>query len=161
MKRKLLKQVCGQSFLFKGGFMVRIESEDKNSFISFIYVECEEGRCPSVCFSLEIQNEDFKGYNKSIWIEFDMLKKFVDELISLELHRKGNAKLEAMSPNEFNLQIERIDMSGHLNLTYNIARQTYSRKPYLLALSGGFELESSLFSAIVRDFKDLYIFNFE
>lgn len=133
---------------------MRIESENKESYITMDYIDCETERYPTVCVFITVKNEDFVGINKEVWFELDLLKQFTDTLKELDYKRKGFASIKSMSPDEFSLSVETYDLSGHLMLKYNICKLGYCPN-VSKSLSGGFGLDSTLFTKIVNDFVKL------
>lgn len=132
---------------------MKIESNDKKSYLNIEYIDCEIERYPSVCVAITVQNGDFRGSNKDVWIELDLLKKFIDNLKILEKTRRGSALLNSMSPEEFEIKIETYDLSGHMILNYKISQYTHHiPKTKVISLTGGFELDVSFFINIISDF---------
>lgn len=106
-----------------------------------------------MCVAITIQNRDFKGYKKDVWIELDLLKEFIENLKILEKTRRGSASMDSMSPEEFQIKIETYDLSGHMILNYNISQySSWVPKINRISLTGGFELDVSLFINIIYDF---------
>lgn len=134
---------------------MKIESYDKKSDIIIEYVDCELERYPSVCVSIRVKDQDFVGFNKGVWLELDLLRKFINKLKALDSIRKGSAAIESMSPEEFQMTIETYDLSGHMILKYKISKYVQIPNLKLIALSGGFELDSSMFSCLISDFVHL------
>ena len=130
---------------------MRIDSINKESYITIDYVDCEIKRYPSVCVSITVNNEGFAGVNKDVWFELDLFKQFTDALHELDCKRKGSASIESMSQEEFFLSVETYDLSGHLMLKYKISKHGYCPN-VTRSLSGGFELDTSFFVKIVNDF---------
>lgn len=131
---------------------MQIESCDKKSNINIDYVDSELERYPSVCVSVSANDQGFGGFNKDVWFELDLLKEFIQNLKELDSSRKGSASIESMSPEEFQITIETYDLSGHMVLKYTISK--YAHIPYLrlISLTGGFELDASMFSCLISDF---------
>ena len=139
---------------------MRIESEDKKSFLLLDFLELEKERYPSLSISVKIENEGFSGCNKNIWLESGSLKNFLKELKSLDKKRNGFASIESMDPEEFKLKIESIDRSGHLILKYSLLKYSFLKNSYYpnyieRTVSGGFELDTSCFSEIIKVFENL------
>lgn len=135
---------------------MKIESNDRKSYISIEYADCEIERYPSVCVAITVQDGDFKGYNKDVWIELDLLKDFIDNLKILEKTRRGSASMNSMSPEEFQIKIETYDLSGHMILNYKISQYAHLMpKTNIISLTGGFELDVSFFINIISDFTHL------
>ena len=135
---------------------MKIESNDRKTFLNIDYVDCEIERYPSVCVAITVQDGEFRGYNKDIWFKLDLLKDFIDNLKILEKTRKGWLLLESMSPEEFQIKIESYDLSGHMVLNYKISKYTHQiPKTNIISLTGGFELDVSYLINIISDFTNL------
>lgn len=68
---------------------MKIESIDKNSFITIEFVDCEIERFPSVSCAISIHDRDFSGHNKDVWFDLISLKDFIKKLRSLEETREN------------------------------------------------------------------------
>lgn len=133
-----------------------IESKDRKSYLNIKYVDCEIERYPSVCVAVTVQDGDFRGYNKDVWFELDLLKDFINNLEALEKTRKGSVSLNSMSPDELEIKIETYDLSGHMFLNYKISQYTHYRSRInIISLTGGFELDATFFVNIISEFTDL------
>lgn len=135
---------------------MKIESIDRKSYLNIEYVDCEVERYPSVCVAITVQDGSFKGYNKDEWFELDLLKDFINKLKILEKTRRGSVSLNSMSPEELEIKIETYDLCGHMILNYKISQYTHHiPKIESISLTGGFELDASLFININSDFVNL------
>jgi hypothetical protein len=135
---------------------MRIESNDRKSYLNIEYVDSEIERYPSVCVVITVQDGDFRGYNKDVWIELDLLKNYIENLKILDKTRRGAASMNSMSPEEFQIKIETYDLSGHMILNYKISQYAH-RMPNtnIISLTGAFELDVSLFTNIISEFGHL------
>ena len=98
----------------------------------------------------------FCGEYDSVWLEKSALQTFIRELSILEDRRTGSARLESMSPNEFELTIRSIGGLGHMEVEASLSRFQYSgftRWP--TSVSGGFELEPDTLPSILSLFRQL------
>lgn len=139
-----------------GDVYMKIESSDKKSYLNIEYVDCEIERYPSVCVAITVQDREFRGYNKDVWFELDLLKEFIDNLKILEKTRKGSVSVNSMSPEEFEIKIETYDLSGHMILNYKISQYAHLvPETKVISLTGGFELDVSFFISIISDFAHL------
>lgn len=130
-----------------------IESNDRKFYLNIEYVDCEIERYPSVCVAITVQNGDFRGCNKDVWIELDLFKDFINNLKILEKTRSGSASINSMSPEEFQVTIGTYDLSGHMILSYKIAQYSHRMsKTNIISLTGAFELDVSFFNTIISDF---------
>ncbi|EKQ52667.1 MULTISPECIES: hypothetical protein [unclassified Clostridium] len=134
---------------------MKIFSEDRKSFIEIEFIESEKERMPSIKVSVTTQNEGFGGVLNSTWIEIDELNNFLLCMEEIDTKRRGVAHLCSMSPNEFLLDFEVFDKSGHIKVSYLIAK--YISYPFFreISLHGGFDIDSSKFSSIVEAFRTL------
>lgn len=132
-----------------------IESEDKKSYINIEFVECELEHLPSICLSVAVKNNDFCGRNDVVWFELDVLKGFICELERLDMNRKGIAAIESMSPEDLTLTIEAYNLAGHLRLIYKLSKTMYCPDLLYSSIKGGFKLDASSFSNLVKEFKVL------
>ncbi|WP_297429961.1 hypothetical protein [Clostridium sp.] len=134
---------------------MKIFSEDRKSFIEIEFIESEKERMPSIKVSVTTQNEGFGGVLNSTWIEIDELNNFLLCMEEIDTKRRGRAHLCSMSPNEFLLDFEVFDKSGHIKVSYLIAK--YISHPFFreISLHGEFDIDSSEFSSIVESFRTL------
>ena len=134
---------------------MKIVSEDRKSFIEVSFIEYETSIMPSIKLSITVQNDGFSGVLNSTWIEINELNKFLSCMDEIDIKRSGEAHLCSMSPNEFLLDFETFDKSGHIKVVYSITKHIsypFSRE---LSLHGGFDIDSSEFSSIVKSFRTL------
>lgn len=134
---------------------MKIFSEDRLSFIEIIFVESYMERLPSINVSIAVQNGGFTGSIESVWIEIDDLKYFLSCMDEIDVKRSGKAHLNSMSPNEFILDFETYNKWGHIKVNYRITK--YFSYPYSreIFLQGGFNIDSSEFLSIIKEFKKL------
>lgn len=134
---------------------MKIFSEDRLSFIEIIFVESYIERLPSINISISVQNDGFTGVLESVWIETNDLKYFLSCMDALNIKRSGKAHLNSMSPSEFILDFHTYDKWGHIKVNYTITKDfsyPYFRK---VSLQGGFDIDSSEFLSIIKEFKKL------
>lgn len=134
---------------------MKIVSEDRKSFIEVAFIESETEGMPSIKVSIIVENEGFAGVINSTWIEIDELNNFLLCMDEIDTKRIGKAHLCSMSPNEFLLDFETFDKSGHIKVVYSITK--YISYPFFrkLFLHGGFDIDSSEFSSIAKSFRTL------
>ncbi len=134
---------------------MKILSEDRLSFIEITFIDSETERMPSIKVSVNVQNDGFAGVLNSTWIEIDELNNFLTYMDEIDIKRSGKAHLCVMSPYEFLLDFETYDKSGHIKVNYSITKYI-SYPPFReLSLHGGFKIDSSEFSAIIKSFRAL------
>lgn len=134
---------------------MKIESADKQSWITIEYVELETEHYPSLGVSIAVQNDGFSGCNPEVWFELDFFTSFLVELKILAQKKSGNALIESMIAEEFKLKIQRTDISGPLMLQYKLSKNIYRPKRMNLSICGGFELDPCCFTEIVKGFEQL------
>ncbi len=136
---------------------MRIVSETKQSLIEINQVDVELTHLPSIEISIEIKDSGFAGCNDEIWIELKELSRFLEQLRDCEQKRVGQALLESMSPEEFQLTVRNIDSSGHFSVRYSLTKRTYNYTQTLIKheLKGEFNLDSEFFFQMVNDFSTL------
>lgn len=134
---------------------MKVISEDRKSYIEINFIEAEMIRLPSIHISIFIQNDGFTGTLKSAWLEIEDLNYFMSCLNEIDLKREGKAHINSMSPYDFILDFETYDKSGHIKLQYtltDVISYPYFRE---LSLKGGFKIDSSEFTQIIKDFSKL------
>lgn len=134
---------------------MKIESADKQSWITIEYVESETEHYPSLGVSIAVQNDGFSGCNPEVWFELDYFKQFLNELKNLAQKRSGNALIESMTAEEFKLKVQSTDINGLLMLQYKLSKNIYRPKRMNLSICGSFELDASDFPERVKEFEKL------
>ena len=81
---------------------IKIFSESRNSCLT-IEARSEGVFYSSVCLSVEVNDEGFRGFNGKAWVETDDLKQFAADLEACERSRQGKAHLSCMSPGDLEL----------------------------------------------------------
>ena len=108
---------------------------------------------------VNLRLQDFHGSYSHVWLYKPDLERFVEELKLLVETRRTSAKLEAMSPEEFSLELRPCDSLGHYEASVRLGRYQYSGSTYWpTMISGGFEIGSDL-NHILADFKALLVPN--
>ncbi len=98
----------------------------------------------------------FSGSHSDVWLSQPDLAAFVKQLRIVVDSRKGTAKLEAMSPDEFSLELRATDSLGHYEVSVRLCRYQYSGPTHwLTAVSGGFEFEPDQLPSILAAFQAL------
>ncbi|MCY6485421.1 hypothetical protein OW763_13880 [Clostridium aestuarii] len=134
---------------------MKIFSEDRLAFIEIIFVESYMEKLPSINVSITVQNDGFTGVLESVWITIDDLKHFISCMDVIDVKRRGKANLTSMSPNEFILDFQTYDKCGHIKVNYTLTKDfsfPYFRE---VSLQGGFDIDSSEFLSIIKEFKKL------
>jgi len=102
--------------------------------------------------------QQFSGSYSDVWLARPELAKFVEELKSLVDTQQGKAKLEAISPDEFSLELRPAGSLGHFEASVRLGRHQYSGSTYWPAMiAGGFEIEHSQLQSILTAFQALLL----
>jgi hypothetical protein len=134
---------------------LKIESVDKQSWLTIEYVESETGHYPGLGVSIAVQNDGFSGCNPEVWFELDFFKRFLDELRIVAQKKSGNALVESMTAEEFKLKIQSTDINGPLMLQYKLSKNIYHPKRVNISICGSFELDAGDFPERVKEFEKL------
>src|SRR5262245_5608596 len=103
----------------KGGFGIGYGAHIARGWKPMLRIQSENGwlelshRDDKEAFDVQVSVGDFAGRNSAIWIDSNVQNKFLVELRSLEHDRRGEARLVAMSLDEFELVIRVADALGH------------------------------------------------
>lgn len=105
----------------------------------------------SVCVS----SDGFTGTSSHVWVDAASFSQFVGKLQALEAHRRGTARLEAMSsPDEFWFELRAIDRAGHMAAFGRLCRWQFlsAGEGYHQAVEFGLEFCPSLLPGVVAAF---------
>src|SRR5690348_11668914 len=72
---------------------------------------------------VSVRSDDFQGHYDHVWIAQPDWLSFTDSLRRLEQDRTGHASVQAMSPDEFELNLQIINRAGHLNAHGYLSRR--------------------------------------
>lgn len=134
---------------------LKITSLDRASEISLTIDDYEADRYPSLNLIVEIKDGAFSG-SVITWLAMSDFNRFLSQLKQCERTRQGQAILVSMSPDEFKLQIQNFDRSGHFVVLYQIIRYT-ATDTIQQSLAGGFELDAEFFVKLLSDFEELVV----
>jgi hypothetical protein len=132
---------------------MKIISLDKQSVINIEYVESEMYRYPCLSVTVNVDDRGFSGCNMSIWIELEAFRRFINQLEEVDQHRHGKAEIQGMSPDTLSIKIYSVDKAGHLIVEYSLAQITHvgpHREWISKSVSGGFELDTTMFTQMVK-----------
>jgi hypothetical protein len=135
---------------------MRIESDDKESFLTLFVREQEKNYLPSRRLAVKAELDGFRGSDDKIWVTDAECKKFLAQAEELERTRQGTAVLESMSPGEFRLELRVVDRAGHAELAIVLSiLKAGGRKTQHLGIHGDFELDPSGLPLIVKSLRML------
>ena len=124
--------------------------EDESGWVELRRKEGEEA------FHVEASVGEFAGSNPNIFIAASELRQFGSNLRQLEHDRRGEARLKAMSPDEFELAVRVVDAAGHVTVNGLIGRLKYSENAHHdLRFMYSFELDPTGLPMLVRDVERL------
>ena len=95
---------------------MKIVSDDTSSELLIESCCCEIANYPSLCFYLELKTEDVSGRLHEVWIEGEVVARFLKHLKRLDASRKEFATLQSMRPDEFAMTLFPLDSLGHIGL---------------------------------------------
>jgi|SRR5438552_11155797 len=99
---------------------------------------------------------DFAGRNPRIWIDANEQRRFLAALRDLERDRRGEARIAAMSPEEFELAVRIVDSLGHVSVDGMLGRLQYvGQRHDRLLVRFSFPLDPTSLPKLVRDVTDL------
>jgi hypothetical protein len=134
----------------------RIYSEDRESHITFTVEEYLHERLASVSCTVEVMDNEFKGWNINVWFSIEDLLKFIAQLEDLNKSRQGKISLNAMSPEDFGISLESYNKRGSIIALYSISTCKLDNEfRFQNTLTGGFHIDSEFFSKLIDDFKHL------
>jgi len=86
----------------------------------------------------------FAAQDVRAWLEWPDVDAFVRELSVLTHQVRGEAQLNAMSPNDFELVVANLDSKGHFGLRFLVGSTVHGEYgQFECGLRGGFEVELS------------------
>ena len=136
----------------------RMKIGSNDEFIELKELERNPESAPcagDINLQVNLKLQDFYGSCSGVWLETPAMEEFLRELESLEISRKGEAKIASMSPEEFILKIHSSDTLGHMEIETQLHRNQYSGSKYWpIYLKGGFEVQSDTIKQLVLCFKE-------
>src|SRR5262245_10568595 len=124
---------------------MRIDGE--NGWVEVVRREDEEA------FDVRSSVGAFAGRNPRVWIDANDQRRFLGELRDLERNRRGEARVAAMSPDEFELVVRLVDSLGHVWVEGMIGRlQYFGQRSDRTVLS--FSLDPTSLPLLVREVVD-------
>jgi hypothetical protein len=137
--------------------MIRIGREDE--YLEIEQLERVSSSLPAsgdVRVRVSVRLQRFLGSYGSVWVGKSDLEHFVEQLRVVERSRKGNARLEALSPHEFRLELRQLGSLGHFEVAVQLGRYQYSGRIYWpICLSGGSEIDPDELGSLRSGFEAL------
>ena len=104
-----------------------------------------------------VHSAGFEGHN-DLWVGGDAMRAFCKALVALENARQGEAKLESISPDEFQLCVHAVSSGGHMAVAgatgYEIQREDAA---FFHSVTFGFEFDPpQLMNAVKVDWVKKY-----
>ena len=95
---------------------------------------------------------DYAGRNPRIWIDANDQRRFLKELRRIKRDRRGEARVAAMSPDEFELIVRVVDSVGHFPVEDVIGRlQCFGHRYNRLLLRFSFTPDRTMLPKLVRE----------
>ena len=114
----------------------------------------EQSSAGNVKVKVNISLQEFTGSYSEVWFNNEKILEFISQLEKLNLSRKGRAKIESISPEEFMLEIKSSDSLGHMEAEVFLQRYQYSGQKYRpVKISGYFEVDSIEINKLLTYFK--------
>lgn len=130
-----------------------IKGEDENSYIT-IHVDKEDEM--GVRFTVETQCRGFSATFGGIYIISNDITDFVRAFQSLESKRRGEARLQSASPDEFDLAVRIIDRAGHVLVSLRVQDLSYYDTLVIpCSLEVTFGIYPTTLPTILNEFKQL------
>ena len=106
--------------------------------------------------SVSVRMDGFAGTYDQVWIASDDWREFIASLNALERAREGTASLIAMSPDEFELHLQIIDLAGHLVAHGFLSRYHFFQRAETQRSRIAFraDVDPSLLSELVSTFRE-------
>jgi hypothetical protein len=97
--------------------------------------------------------KSYSAHEVRAWLEWPDVEAFVSELTTLVREVKGEAKLYAMSPEDFELVVANLDSRGHFGISFAVGSRVHTDNgQFQCGLRGGLEVELSQVEALLRWF---------
>jgi hypothetical protein len=100
---------------------------------------------------------DFSGRNPRVGIGADVQRRFLHDLRGVERDRRGEARLQSMSPEDLEVVVRVVDAPGHVWLEGQIGRLRHTGKRYdRLLVKFAFEIDPSRLPVLMADVAGLF-----
>jgi len=92
-----------------------------------------------------------------VWLEWPDIEAFISELTVLVRELKGEAKLFAMSPEDFQLVLSNLDTLGHFGLNFAVGSRCQTGNGQIqCSLQAGLEVELSHLKSLLQWFDAIF-----
>ncbi|MCO6509995.1 MAG: hypothetical protein J5I65_04310 [Aridibacter famidurans] len=105
---------------------IRLGAPD--AFISFRFLAEESsagGYSEDFCFYFSVKVGPFSCVDLKIWIDRESLRSFLAQIEKNDVSAKARLELNAMSPEDFKLEVESSDSLGHYALDVSCGKWIY------------------------------------
>ncbi|MDQ0060020.1 hypothetical protein [Paenibacillus harenae] len=137
-----------------GDYDFVLQSKNRNSFILFNFLELDRVHHSSVNYLVSIKDDKFSG-EINVWIDTDVLKNFIRDLIEANINRTGNFNLYSLSPEEMEIKFmsQRV---GRFEIAYSIKRIGYTENLFIeTTLKGSLEFDIEFFYPLEEKLKEI------
>lgn len=132
---------------------MKITNEIKTRTIEFIKLESAREHYPSHRVQILVETENItSSFNNYTWLSEADIDQFLIELANLDKCRNGQAVLGSMTPGEFQLTFQAIDLPGHLSVTLHFIKEDRIEKDYSYELKVEFQIDPTCLSTVRNDF---------
>ena len=132
-----------EDIINKDVFDINFKSYENNSTIYLKLLEKEMVHLPSILLKISILADYQAKVEDDLWFEVDAITQFISDVRRIFDGYSDTAQLCSMSPNEFYLNIIKIDRTGHFILKYTHISLKYIEKKYFeYGVINGFGVES-------------------
>ncbi|MGG1639630.1 WapI family immunity protein [Paenibacillus sp. NRS-1760] len=130
----------------------RIYSDDRKSYITFTLEQYIHNRLPSLSCTIDVIDNKFSGRNVDVWFSIDELIQFINHVEIGKVSKK--CSLQAMSPDEFTISVERINRRGDFVVTYSLSTSRYTSNGQINSnLAGEFHFNQEFIISTIQDLK--------
>ena len=85
------------------------------------------------------------------WLEWPDVEAFISELATLVREVKGEAKVYAMSPEDFELVVANLDSRGHFGINFTVGSRLHTDNgQFQCGLRGGLEVDLGQVEALLQ-----------
>jgi hypothetical protein len=105
---------------------------------------------PDLQVEISASVQTFAAHGIRAWLEWPDVQAFIAELAALVRDVKGEARLYAMSPENFELVVSNMDPLGHFGINFALGSRLHTDNGHFQCLMrGGFEVELSQVEALL------------